>query len=57
MGANTPVDGHQFLAYLQREQFAGVQIWRGQYVQIFDQAFDPPRAGRRFDVCRAPIKL
>lgn len=57
MGANTPVDGDQFLAYLQREQFAGVQIWRGQHVQIFDQAFDPPRAGRRFDVCRAPIKL
>ena len=57
MGANTPVDGDQFLAYLQREQFAGVQIWRGQYVQIFDQAFDPSSAGRRFDVCRTPIKL
>jgi len=57
MGANTPVDGDQFLAYLQREQFAGVQIWRGQHVQIFDQAFDPSRTGRRFDVCGTPFKL
>ncbi len=57
MGVNTPVDGDQFLAYLQREQFAGVQIWRGQYAQILDQAFHPSRAGRRLNVCRASIKL
>ncbi len=57
MGANTPIDGNQFLAYLQREQFAGVQIWRGQHVQISDQAFDSPRTGRCLDVCRSPIKL
>jgi len=57
MGANTPIDGDQFLAYLQREQFAGVQIWRGQYVQISDQAFDSPRTGRCLNVCRTPIKL